>query len=113
MVIEWNNRLWGRCTHHSRLNTPTLDHPRRLSLQHRNTPVTPFLQSPYSLTTLALLILGLVRSDSIMVSSGTESRFKTVSTSPPRWSLLKDMFAMFTACVPRTVPIWPTIPGTS
>ena len=64
-------------------------------------------------TTFALRILGLVRIDSMIVSSGTESRFKTVRTSPPRWSLLKDMFAMFTACAPRTVPIWPTIPGTS
>jgi hypothetical protein len=39
---------------------------------------------PYSLTTFALLILGLVRIDSRIVSSGTESRFKTVRTSPPR-----------------------------
>jgi hypothetical protein len=60
---------------------------------------------PYNRTIFALLIFGLLRTDSMIELSGTESRFRTVSTSPPRWSRLKDIFAMLTACAPKTVPI--------
>jgi hypothetical protein len=42
------------------------------------------LPTAYNLTTFALRILGFARMDPRIVSSGTESRFKTVSTSPPR-----------------------------